>query len=135
MSREMIASPEEAELLRSIDRVRLLNQLLSTRFARRHSRPSRPFTVEDCLRIVREQPPLRHWIPVTERLPRPETEVLCAFDSGQVCSLWQDWALSPDEDPFLYGEDPSFSRTRRATHWMPLPQAPEKGGFPCPTTT
>ena len=135
MSREMIPASAGGELPGGIDRVRLLNQLLSTRFARRHSRPARPFTVEDCLRIVREQPPLRLWIPVEERLPRPETEVLCAFEGGQVCSLWQDWALSQDEDPFLYGEDPSFSRSRRVTHWMPLPQAPEKGGCACRTTT
>ncbi len=119
----------------SIDRIRLLNRLTATRFLRRHSSPARPFTVEDCLRIVREQPPAQPWIPVEERLPSPETEVLCAFDSGEVCSLWQDWALSPDEDPFLYGADPSFSRTRRATHWMPLPQPPEKGESSCPTTT
>ncbi len=118
-----------------IDRIRLLNRLAAVRFARRHSSPSRSFTVEDCLRIIREQPPLRAWVPVSERLPRPETEVLCAFDSGEVCSLWQDWALSPDEDPFLYGAEPSFARTRRVTHWMPLPQPPEKGGSSCLTTT
>ena len=71
---------------------------------------------------------------MTERLPLPETEILCAFDSGEVCSLWQDWALSQDEDPFLYGQDPGFSRSKRATHWMPLPPAPGRGGAACPTT-
>jgi hypothetical protein len=117
-----------------IDRYRLLNALAEERFTRRHGRPARPFTVADCLRIVRGLPGAGLWIPVAERLPLPETEVLCAFDSGEVCSLWQDWAHSRDEDPFLYGEDPSFRRVKRATHWMPLPLPPEKGGAPCPTT-
>lgn len=117
-----------------IDRYRLLNTLAETRFHRRHGQPPKPFTVADCLRIVRELPGAWLWVPVTERLPLPETEVLCAFDSGEVCSLWQDWAVSRDEDPFLCGEDASFRRARRATHWMPLPLPPEGGGAPCPTT-
>lgn len=125
---------------RYIDRFQLLNALAGARFTRRHSRPARPFTVADCLRIARELPPALRWIPVTERLPRPETEVLAAFDSGQVCSLWQDWALSPDEDPFLYARDPAFTRPLRATHWLPLPPPPGKAEGKgeqgkCPTTT
>lgn len=117
-----------------IDRCQLLNKLAVIRFYRRHSSPPRSFTVEDCLGIVRDFPSAHLWIPVTERLPLPETEILCAFDSGEVCSLWQDWALSQDEDPFLYGQDPGFSRSKRATHWMPLPPAPGRGGAACPTT-
>ncbi len=117
-----------------IDRYQLLNALTGARFLRRHGQPVRPFTVADCLRIVRELPGAAVWIPVAERLPLPETEVLCAFDSGEVCSLWQDWAHSRDEDPFLYGEDPSFRRVKRATHWMPLPMPPEKGDASCPIT-
>ena len=117
-----------------IDRCQLLNTLTDTRFLRRHGRPARPFTVADCLRIVRELPGAGLWIPVTERLPLPETEVLCAFDSGEVCSLWQDWSLSRDEDPFLYGDLADFSAVKRATHWMPLPPSPRKGGAACPTT-
>ena len=98
-----------------IDRCQLLNKLAVIRFYRKHSSPARPFTVE-------------------ERLPQPETEVLCAFDSGEVCSLWQDWSLSRDEDPFLYGDLADFSAVKRATHWMPLPPSPRKGGAVCPTT-
>ena len=118
----------------SIDRYQLLNTLTETRFTRRHQRPARPFTVADCLRIVRELPGALRWVPVTERLPRPEMEVLCAFDSGEVCSLWQDWAGSGDQDPFLYGEDPDFRRVKRATHWMPLPLPPKEGGETWPAT-
>ncbi len=108
-----------------IDRYRLLNALSQERFQRRHSAPRRPFTVADCLRLIREQPPVLSWIPVSNRLPPPETQVLCAFEGGGICSLWQDWALSGDEDPFLYGEDPAFLQARRVTHWMPLPPGPE----------
>ena len=112
-------------MTRAIDRCRLLNALSQERFARRHSTPRRPFTVADCLRLIREQPPAFGWIPVSKQLPLPETEVLCAFEGGGVCSLWQDWALSGEEDPFLYGEDPTFQHARRVTHWMPLPPGPE----------
>ena len=117
-----------------IDRCQLLNKQAVMRFYRKHSNPARSFTVEDCLGIVRQFPAVPVWIPVQERLPQPETEILCAFDNGEVCSLWQDWSLSQDEDPFLYGEEADFSHTRRATHWMPLPPAPGKGGAVCPTT-
>ena len=114
-----------------IDRCQLLNKLAVIRYSRRHSKPSRPFTVDDCLRIVRDFPPSHLWVPVTERLPQPETVVLCAFDSGEVGSLRQAWSLSQAEDPFLHEAEPSLGR---ATHWMPLPKAPGKGGAACPTT-
>ena len=117
-----------------IARCQLLNKLAVIRFYRKHSSPARSFTVEDCLRIVRQFPAVPVWIPVEARPPQPETEVLCAFDSGEVCSLWQDWSLSRDEDPFLYGDLADFSSTKRATHWMPLPPSPRKGGAACPTT-
>ena len=39
-----------------------------------------------------------------------------------------------DEDPFLYGDLADFSAVKRATHWMPLPPSPRKGGAACPTT-
>lgn len=112
-------------MIQAIDRFALLNTLSQERFARRHSTPRRPFTVADCLRLIREQPPALSWVSVSKHLPPPETEVLCAFEGGGVCSLWQDWAHSRDEDPFLYGEDPTFQKARRVTHWMPLPPGPE----------
>ena len=117
-----------------IDRRLLLNCLTQERFNRRHSSPARPFTVGDCLRLIREQPAAARWIPVEEKLPPPETEVLCAFDSGDRCSLWQNWAQAPHAEPFLYGEDATFQVCRRVTHWLPLPPPPEKGECPCPTT-
>ena len=118
-----------------LERFQLLNAMINEQYIRRHSRPARRFTVMDCMVMVAGYPAALDWIPVTKRLPQPETQVLCAFDSGEVCSLWQDWAQSRDEDPFLYGEDPDFSRCKRATHWMALPPAPEKEAEPCRTTT
>lgn len=117
-----------------IDRCQLLNKLAVIRFYRRHSSPARPFTVEDCLSIVRDFPAAHLWIPVSERLPQPETEVLCALDSGEVCSLRQSWSSSPESDPFLCRREQTSGRAARATHWMPLPPPPGKGGSSCPAT-
>ena len=112
-------------MTQAIDRIRLLNALTQERFTRRHSTPRRPFTVSDCLRIIREQPSALVWIPVSKSLPPPGTQVLCAFEGGAVCTLWQNWASSSNEDPFLCGEALTFQQPRRVTHWMPLPAGPE----------
>lgn len=45
-------------------------------------------TVEGIISGVKEND---GWIPVEERLPEEETEVLCCFENGTVQSLWQNW--------------------------------------------
>jgi hypothetical protein len=65
------------------------------------------------------------WIPVTEKLPEPKTEVMAAFDDGAVCSLWQNWQ-NDTLDPFTYSVDDFFGPTHDVTHWKPLPEPPKE---------
>ena len=73
---------------------------------------------------------LPKWITVTERLPKPETEVLAAFDDGYVWAMWQKWSLTDEyeewESPFDYYKDVGAG-IHTVTHWMPLPE-PYHGG-------
>lgn len=70
---------------------------------------------------------LSKWIPVTERLPKPETEVMVAFDDGEVWAVWQNWELYGDgENPFAYAKDAEWKAWHTVTHWMPLPEPPKE---------
>lgn len=62
------------------------------------------------------------WIPVTERLPEPEVDVLALFDNGDTESLWQNWAVTNN----LVYDDLYDLPPRTVTHWMPLPEWPEE---------
>lgn len=63
------------------------------------------------------------WIPVSERMPEErETVVLVADERGIVwCAEIQDGEIYPDEFPGTRGFGCS-----EATHWMPLPAAPQE---------
>ena len=62
---------------------------------------------------------LQDWIPVTERLPENEDEVLVIWE----CNYWDGYRVSTD----FY--NPRAGRwdldDYQYTHWMPLPQPPE----------
>lgn len=75
------------------------------------------------------------WIPCSERLPEPQTEVVVSFDNGEVKILWQNWAdpsslsnypgeplayIGGDGIPHTY-EDWESMKTY-AVAWMPLPE-------------
>lgn len=71
---------------------------------------------------------VQRWIPVTERLPEDEFEVLAKTEyGGQVVAIydsehkeWQNWS---DEYREYYG---FCGYMGKVTHWMPLPEPPEE---------
>ena len=76
------------------------------------------------------------WIPVVERLPQVEMEVLVAVDSGlqTVAKIEQNLeGAPPDRVQWVPGEvtEGYYSEFRgHVTHWMPLPPLPNPSGQP-----
>lgn len=57
------------------------------------------------------------WIPVSERLPEPEIEVLVTDDAGGLATISTDSIYESEET----GEKEWYS-SQRVTAWMPLPE-------------
>lgn len=69
------------------------------------------------------------WIPVTERLPDGEDEVLMSTEhGGQVVGYYdskrREWLSWSDEYFEYYG---LCGNMGKVTHWMPLPEPPKEG--------
>ncbi len=64
------------------------------------------------------------WISVEERLPEPKTEVMVAYDDGEVWCLWQNWANDTEDDRLEYYTNDYAIHT--VTHWRELPQPPKE---------
>lgn len=61
------------------------------------------------------------WIPVSERLPEKDREVLCLLDTG---SYWlARWNHCDDS---LWSDGDFWSSEKFVTHWMPLPEPPKE---------
>ena len=70
---------------------------------------------------------IQTWIPVTERLPEAETDVL-VFSGGYVSILTYRYDRGGNLK-FMYMDDCGYWHERFApivTHWMPLPEAPKE---------
>jgi hypothetical protein len=117
--RERMTSKEAAAILRAAADRRLCVHV--------NGRPHEmePDEIDSALRMAIEALERDRWIPVTEILPEPKTEVIAAFDDGAVCSLWQNWQ-NDTLDPFTYTVDDFFGPTHDVTHWRPLPEPPKE---------
>lgn len=88
--------------------------------------------IRDMLESAQPEP---KWIPCSERMPEPQTEVMVSFDNGEVKILWQNWAdpsslsnypgeplayIGGDGIPHTYEEWESMKTY--AVAWMPLPE-------------
>lgn len=76
----------------------------------------------EIIRLSEENARLREmvrWIPVGERLPEPDTNVLIFVSDKNVDD--SDIQISDYEDRYGWG----FLHNEIVTHWMPLPEPPE----------
>ena len=60
-----------------------------------------------------------NWIPCSERLPDPNTEVMCCYDNGELDMMWQDWK-SRGKNGLIYGD--IDGTTHKVVAWRPLPE-------------
>jgi hypothetical protein len=88
--------------------------------------------------LVRSDALFGNWIPVSERVPKPETEVLVAVDSRKqtVARIEQNLLGAPaDRIEWVPGEvtEGYYGEFRgKVTHWMPLPPLPNYGNMQDP---
>lgn len=67
---------------------------------------------------LKEEVQQMRWIPVEERLPKPQENPVIACDYTGVCSAWYSPTMGWQYRTGLSGVD--------ITHWMPLPQPPKE---------
>lgn len=73
---------------------------------------------EHCMLVVKAAPAVNRWIPVEDDLPEEDVSVLCYMRIGEIVVM-------------EYGGDGWYCgvtryNPRAVTHWMPLPELPEK---------
>lgn len=79
-----------------------------------HPKWEQPFRI--CNLIINRQPTISQWIPVSERLPQDNSDVLVCAEDGQVLIGWLDgendwWICSELADDY-----------KSVIAWMPLPE-------------
>lgn len=67
---------------------------------------------------LKEEVQQMRWIPVEERLPKPQESPVIACDYTGVCLAWYSPTMGWQYRTGLSGVD--------ITHWMPLPQPPKE---------
>lgn len=69
---------------------------------------------------------IQKWIPVTERLPEPETDVLVFVDGCVEAIVYR---YGRKRNRFMKMDDCGYWWERTGvTHWMPFPEPPKKEG-------
>lgn len=68
-----------------------------------------------------------HWIPVEERLPEYGVRVLATdmYEGDDYTGIWTREEYKDDADGCWYDDHGWWHAIDDATHWMPLPKAPE----------
>lgn len=67
---------------------------------------------------------IQKWIPVTERLPKEDTDVLC-YRGNHIGDLMDVYTYKGDDEwDDTYGNR-QYTEDEGITHWMPLPQPPK----------
>lgn len=70
---------------------------------------------------------LPRWIPVEERLPKYGVRVLATdmYEGDDYTGIWTREEYKDDADGCWYDDHGWWHASDDATHWMPLPKAPE----------
>lgn len=70
---------------------------------------------------------LPRWIPVEERLPEYGVRVLATdmYEGDDYTGIWTREEYKDDADGCWYDDHGWWHASDDATHWMPLPKAPE----------
>lgn len=71
--------------------------------------------------LIPEEAQQMRWIPVEERLPKPQENPVIACDYTGVCLAWYSPTMGWQYRTGLSGVD--------ITHWMPLPQPPKEEAY------
>lgn len=71
--------------------------------------------------LAPEEVQVMRWIPVEERLPKPQENPVIACDYTGVCLAWYSPTMGWQYRTGLSGVD--------ITHWMPLPQPPKEEAY------
>lgn len=64
-----------------------------------------------------------NWIPLTDQLPEPNTEVLASYDNGEVDIVLQWWAYGQEPVYSDWGEGKPADAKMTVLAWMPVPKA------------
>ena len=72
---------------------------------------------------LRELEEKQRWIPVTERLPKPNKLVLCWWESGDCEREHYGFATFQSHGVWYVSNE----GMPKVTHWMPLPEPPKEG--------
>ena len=64
------------------------------------------------------------WISVEDKMPEPETEVLCINSMGVKVVGWLFYGMK-NKDEKQYVCDAEFVKVVNITHWVPLPEPPK----------
>ena len=76
-------------------------------------------------KLMQDAPAVNRWIPCSERLPEVDTDVIVFYSSWRDKTI-QVAHLNYDKLTFELSDGEYHFPASAVTHWMPLPEPPEK---------